>query len=86
MFKCDKCGLCCMHIGKIGKEFGLDRNDGVCKFLNMETKLCEIYNKRPIICNVDKYYEKYLSTLCSKHNYYEANYSVCKEMKERYGK
>ncbi len=32
MFHCEKCGLCCMHIGKVSLYKGLDRGDGVCRF------------------------------------------------------
>ena len=85
MFSCDKCGLCCMHIDESSLDEGMNRGDGVCKFFDDDTHLCRIYNERPIFCNVDKFYEEYLSERFSKEEYYDINYKSCKTLKERYG-
>ena len=47
MFECDCCGLCCMNITKNYMYTDLDRGDGICKYLNLKSKLCEIYDHRP---------------------------------------
>lgn len=46
MFECDKCGICCAHIGDADVYKDLDRGDGVCKFL--KGNLCSIYEQRPL--------------------------------------
>lgn len=84
MFHCDKCGLCCMHIGSSPIFSALDRGDGVCKFFVDETRLCSIYRKRPTLCNVDKAYEVYYKDELTQQEYYEINYRSCKELKEKY--
>lgn len=85
MFVCDKCGLCCKHINKSKIDGNLNRGDGVCKYLDEETLLCRIYDRRPIFCNVDKFYDKYLSLQCTREEFYAINYESCKILKERYG-
>ena len=85
MFICDKCGLCCMHIDESSLDEGMNRGDGVCKFFDENTHLCRIYIKRPIFCNVDKFYEEYLSSQFSKEEYYNLNYESCKKLKDKYG-
>ena len=81
MFSCDKCGLCCRQVGNvtIGKNMALP--NGICKYLNQETNLCNIYDKRPIICNVDKYYKMYMEDIMNKDDYYKLNKNVCDILK-----
>ena len=86
MFQCDKCGCCCRHISNSPIYKELDRGDGVCRYLDMETRLCKIYINRPIFCNVDKFYEQYLLSECSIEEFYSINYESCEILKERYGK
>lgn len=80
-FLCDKCGLCCRNIKGIGELKNFDRGDGVCKYLNEKTNLCEIYENRPLICRVDEMYEKYFYKFYDRETYYELNYKVCKKLK-----
>lgn len=85
MFSCDKCGLCCMHIDESNVEPRMNRGDGVCRFFDEDTHLCNIYDKRPIFCNVDRFYEEHLTTKILREDYYEVNCKSCKILKERYG-
>ena len=81
-FSCDCCGACCKNIRRstfYTEE--LDRGDGVCKYLTAEN-LCEIYSERPIYCNVDAYYEKFLAQKISRKRYYEMNYQACERLKK----
>ena len=82
MFKCDKCGLCCSHVGENDLYKDLDRGDGVCKFLN--DNLCSIYKTRPLRCRVDESYEKIFSTLMSREDFYNLNYKACKALKNKF--
>lgn len=80
-FKCDMCGLCCKNVGKSFLQAEFDRGDGVCKNYDDETRLCKIYSNRPIVCNVSAYYEKFLSQVISREEFYKMNYKVCEELK-----
>ena len=82
MFKCDCCGLCCMNLKKSQLYSDLDRGDGICKFFELETKLCSIYEKRPEKCNVEKTYESCFKDKMSKNQYYKLNYDACKLLKK----
>ena len=46
MFNCNKCGLCCQNLNEYYLD--LDRGDGVCRYFNEKTRLCDIYEKRPM--------------------------------------
>jgi len=81
MFVCDKCGLCCMSVGDSEIYAELNRGDGVCRFLDTKTRLCIIYNKRPVLCNVDKTYELFFKSKMTLSEYYKLNYESCKKMK-----
>ena len=80
-FDCDKCGLCCKNIRKSFLDVNLDRGDGVCKNFDDLTKLCKIYYERPIFCNVDAYYEKFLKNFMSRENFHEINRAACQKLK-----
>ena len=45
------------------------------------TKLCKIYKNRPLVCDVDAYYEKFLSKLMSRAEFHEINYKVCESLR-----
>ena len=55
-------------------------SNGICKYLNQETNLCTIYNNRPIFCNVDAFYEKYLKNKMPINEFYAKNKSECKKL------
>ncbi|MBQ3825062.1 MAG: hypothetical protein II811_02880 [Spirochaetaceae bacterium] len=79
MFECDKCGLCCAHIGESELYRDLDRGDGVCKYL--KDKLCSIYEKRPLLCRVDESFEEFFSKTMTREDFYELNYQGCRALK-----
>ncbi|WII96191.1 YkgJ family cysteine cluster protein [Moraxella haemolytica] len=35
----------------------MDRGDGICQFLDTDTNLCQIYETRPLVCQVERYYQ-----------------------------
>lgn len=82
VFKCDHCGLCCMNISGSQLYEDLDRGDGICVHLDCETKLCSIYEDRPIKCDVDRLYDTYFYQLMKREDYYQYNYMACKMLKE----
>lgn len=80
-FICDKCGLCCTQLNKSSIYMELDRGDGVCKFWDEDTRLCTIYQDRPLQCNVDQAYEKWFKDILSEEKYYQLNYGACRRLK-----
>ena len=80
-FDCDRCGICCKNIRRANFAHELDRGDGVCKHFDAATNLCKIYSTRPIFCNVDAYYEKFLSRTMSRQDFYALNRKVCEQLK-----
>ncbi|MBQ7219412.1 MAG: YkgJ family cysteine cluster protein [Synergistaceae bacterium] len=64
MFECRKCGKCCtlFHMFPEGDSIreALDSGDGICRYFDRESRLCSIYESRPIICNHARYYDEYL--------------------------
>ncbi len=82
MFDCDRCGLCCRNIRLANFNHELDRGDGVCKNFDETTNLCRIYAERPIFCNVDAYYEKFLSQTMSREDFYKLNHDACERLKK----
>lgn len=74
---CSKCnGKCCRHI----KSEWFDRGDGVCKWLDLDTNKCRIYDDRPIFCNVDRYYDEYMKDKISKEEWYDLQHESCKKI------
>ena len=72
-FLCYTCGACCLEAG--GK-FGLpDRGDGACGNLG-ENNECLIYEDRPDICRVDKFYKNF-EDLITKKQFYIENTKAC---------
>lgn len=83
MFFCDKCGLCCMYVNESPIYSELDRGDGICKYFDCDTKLCSVYDNRPIICNIDKAYQLYFKDIMPLEEYYRLNYETCNMLKKR---
>ena len=93
-FGCTSCGLCCKMIGKVIenanaentdkirlaalKSFPYDvREDGSCsKLVNNK---CTVYDKRPMVCNVDTMHEMTMSHL-PKKAYYNLAATMCNKL------
>ncbi|WP_302054282.1 YkgJ family cysteine cluster protein [Macrococcoides canis] len=83
-FPCDKCGLCCKSL-HMSKEYDdLNRGDGICIHLDLESNLCLIYDERPEKCNVSKMYLHYKNIL-NEEEYINMNAEACKILKQRKG-
>ncbi len=86
-FMCSGCGECCKRIGKLTKEqrIKLDfpyepKVDGSCEKLGEDGK-CTIYETRPLICNVERTYEKYHAPKGrSKKEVFMAENKICNEL------
>lgn len=80
-FKCDKCGKCCQNLSRSNLYSDLDRGDGICKYYNIKTHLCNIYDTRPIKCRIIDSYEFY-KEIFSYDEYIKINEEGCRKIKE----
>ncbi len=76
-FPCTKCGQCCRNVGNSPLTKFLDRGDGICSHLNLQTNLCSIYKTRPQICRVDEMYKKHFATKFSWREFCDLNLKAC---------
>lgn len=51
---------------------------GKCEMLG-DGNICKVYDNRPLICNVEKLYEKYYKNEMSKQNFFDINEQICKQ-------
>lgn len=72
-----------MSVSKSAVYEKMDRGDGVCKHFDDSLKLCTIYEKRPLLCNIDEMYNQFFCEIMSKKEYYNLNYAGCKMLKEQ---
>lgn len=79
-FKCDQCGICCRNIGEIEELSSFHNGDGICKHL-LPNNLCSIYAERPVWCNVDLYYDRFLATEMTREEWYALNEKACAGLK-----
>ncbi|PJG83341.1 YkgJ family cysteine cluster protein [Caviibacterium pharyngocola] len=79
-FPCTACGKCCQRVNNSEQTAFLDRGDGVCKHFDMETKLCSIYETRPLVCRVEDYYKAHLAHLYSWDDFVEMNIQICNRL------
>ena len=86
MFSCDKCGFCCQSLAGVELLKDLDRGDGICRYFDAKTRLCTIYDVRPILCRVDECYELYFSASMTREEYEQINHASCNELKRRFSK
>jgi len=84
VFPCEKCGSCCRHVGQTPLGRQLAKPNGVCRHFNEENKLCMIYKNRPIICNVDAFYQNYLQKEMDIDDFYALNKKVCAKLQRLY--
>ena len=75
--------MCCQSLAGHDLYRELDRGDGVCKYYDAGTKLCRIYEERPLLCNVDLYFETVLAGKIAQEDYYKANYAACAALRVR---
>lgn len=79
-FVCGKCGKCCRHIDTVPELRELDSGNGVC--VHLVNNLCEIYEGRPDVCNVERMYELVFSQLLSREQYYALSAQACRNLQD----
>jgi len=85
MFPCTSCGLCCQNISTVEELNFFDLGNGVCKYFDITTKACAIYNSRPNICRIDKMFDVQYHKFFTKEEFYIENAKVCNSLQEKYG-
>lgn len=83
MFECKKCGLCCQNLNLNPIYADLDDGTGVCIYYDAKSKLCSIYEDRPIKCRIDDAYEMFFKDSISKEEYYRLNYEACNQLQNK---
>ena len=81
MFMCNQCGECCRHLDQSTVYAGLNRGDGVCRYLR--GNICSIYKERPLLCRVDECYEVYFKNQYNYEEYKKLNYEACNILKKK---
>jgi len=82
-FPCARCGLCCQNVHLAAETRFLDRGDGACQHYDADTKGCAIYNERPDICRVDRYYTTHYAQQYSWDDFVALNLEVCATLQEK---
>lgn len=90
-FHCIKtrCGFCCERIENVLKlkghgpkwldelidDFPYKLIDGQCP--KYKYRRCTVYDDRPLLCNIDKIYDKYPEVATSRIDWHNQNYNCC---------
>jgi Fe-S-cluster containining protein len=73
-FPCKSCGECCRHVRGAP---GLDRGDGICVHFDEATRLCQVYEARPMACSVDRAFSNLFQDRISANVYYMVQARAC---------
>lgn len=80
-WKCTKCGQCCKHVGIVPGFERMAMPDGSCMFLTPDN-LCEIYDRRPKICNVATVYHELYEGRISEEEFYRMTQEACEKLQK----
>lgn len=81
MIECNRCGICCTQLKSNPLYTHLDRGDGLCINLDIETKECQIFDSRPDICNSKMMYQHHFRKMAPV-KFTELNRELCAEMQK----
>ena len=81
IFPCTICGLCCQNISAIEELKSYDLGDGICKYFDVTSNSCTIYNDRPNICKIDKMFESKHRKYFTKEAFYMENTKYCNALR-----
>lgn len=90
-FACSGCGSCCSRVGEalshlrpLGFPYNANE-DGSCEMLT-EDKKCSVYENRPLVCRIDRMYNKYhKKTGKSRKEMYREEAIICNKFQEKDG-
>lgn len=81
-FPCTSCGECCRRVHLSEQTAFLDRGDGVCRHFDDESKLCTIYETRPLVCRVEDYYRLHLADQIEWADFVTLNVEICRQFQQ----
>lgn len=84
IFPCSKCGICCQNITGIEELESYDMGNGTCKYFDISSDMCTIYDTRPNICRIDKMFDLKYKKSFSKLEFYNLNAKACNELQEKF--
>ena len=81
-FPCNSCGKCCRNIGNNSSSIAkvLNRGDGICQFLDLDSNLCTIYEFRPLLCRVKDAYHVFYSDKYEWDEFVALNKNICDQL------
>ncbi|WP_415667349.1 YkgJ family cysteine cluster protein [Zymomonas mobilis] len=77
-FPCSRCGACCRHVYRAEETRFLNRGDGICGHYDINSKLCSIYETRPLICRVQKQFYLNYKDQFTWNEFIELNQMACR--------
>lgn len=81
MFVCSKCGICCKNIDKVPELSNFHNGDGICIHLT-SNNLCDIYENRPAVCNVEKMFQQKYKEVMTLEEYEKRNLEGCRILQQ----
>lgn len=75
-FPCNQCGWCCQNLHNHDIYKDLDSGNGTCIHFNKFNYSCNIYNDRPLVCNIESMYHAMFSTI-DYDDYISLNIKAC---------
>lgn len=78
-FECIACGACCRRAGLIPGFPEPTDETGRCVHL-MPDNRCSIYERRPLICNVDQVWDEHLAGTITRERWHRLIHAGCNEM------
>lgn len=82
-FPCNACGECCCRVHQSEQTAFLDRGDGICRYFDEQTKLCTIYETRPLVCRVEDYYVAHLQQVIDWQDFVQINLAICEQWQKK---
>lgn len=85
-FPCFKCGCCCRNVSQDPQLSAWATADGACRYFDLDTNECVIYDARPDVCNVWKCYRAdYESVGATWDDFVFTNMLNCAALRYAYG-
>lgn len=82
-FKCNRCGICCERLNISPLFADMHDGSGICRYFDRKTRLCTIYRRRPIKCNIELGYERFFRRKMDYDTYLKMNYDACVRIQEQ---
>lgn len=85
-FPCYRCGACCRQVHLSEQTAFLDRGDNVCLHFDDQSRLCRIYDNRPLVCQIQNYYKAHLADQFSWEEFVKLNLEACHQLEAQLAK